>query len=115
MSQAIYPATLAAMTAKRAGEKYRPSNGTEGDLFFAAWCGKCQRDKAMREGCAIEECDDSERCDLIAATMIFDVDEPGYPTEWQYDKTGQPSCTAYIPAGDILPPTRCEHTQDLFS
>ncbi|PKO49044.1 MAG: hypothetical protein CVU31_02685 [Betaproteobacteria bacterium HGW-Betaproteobacteria-4] len=115
MSQAIYPATLAAMTAKRAGEKYRPSNGTEGDLFFAAWCGKCQRDKAMREGCAIEECDDSERCDLIASTMMFDIDEPGYPTEWQYDKTGQPSCTAYIPAGDLLPPQRCEHTQDLFA
>ena len=49
MNQAIYPETLAEMTKARAGEKYRPSNGTEGDCFFAGWCCKCQRDKAMRE------------------------------------------------------------------
>ena len=38
MSQAIYTDTLARLLVKRAGEKYRPSNGTEGECFFAAWC-----------------------------------------------------------------------------
>ena len=115
MSHAIYPATLAAMTAKRAGEKYRPSNGTEGECFFAAWCFNCQRDKAMREGVDIDECDDNERCDIIANIFCYDVEDPEYPVEWQYGKDGQPCCTAFVPAGDPVPAPRCEHTLDLFS
>jgi len=54
MNQPIYPETLAEMTKARAGEKYRPSNGTEGDCYFAAWCCKCQRDKAMRESMDVD-------------------------------------------------------------
>jgi hypothetical protein len=33
MNQAIYPAALTDMTKARAGEKYRPSNGTEANTF----------------------------------------------------------------------------------
>lgn len=83
MNQAIYPETLAEMTKACAGEKYRPSNGTEGDCFFAAWCCKCQRDKAMREGMDVDECDDNERCDIIANTMCYDVEDEEYPKEWR--------------------------------
>jgi hypothetical protein len=115
MTHGIYPDSLAAMLKKRAGEKYRPSNGTEGEIFITSWCGKCQRDKAMREGFDIDECDDNERCDIIANTFAYDVEDPEYPIEWQYDKDGQPCCTAYVPAGEVLPPQRCEHTQDMFS
>jgi len=115
MTSAIYPKTLADMLTNRAGEKYRPSNGTEGECFFAAWCCKCQRDKALREGANIDDCDDTERCDIIANTFAYDLEDPEYPAEWQYGKDGQPCCTAFVPAGDAVPAPRCEHTMDLFS
>lgn len=114
MNQAIYPATLAEMTKARAGEKYRPSNGTEGEFFFETWCRKCQRDKSMREGCDIDECDDSERCDIIANTMCFDIEDEEYPKEWQIGADGQPCCTAFVLAGDSIPVPRDELTIDMF-
>lgn len=49
------------------GERYEPSNGTEGASFLDAWCSNCARDKAMREGVDIDECDDNEKCEIIAA------------------------------------------------
>lgn len=114
MNQAIYPATFAEMLVKRAGEKYRPSNGTEGEVFFDCWCRHCQRDKAMREGVDIDECDDNERCDIIAKTFCHDVKDAEYPIEWQYGKDGQPRCTAYINAGEAIPTPRCSNTKELF-
>jgi len=114
MNQAIYPESLAAMLVKRAGEKYRPSNGTEGECFFAVWCCKCQRDKSMRDGVDIDECDDNERCDIIADTFAYDVDDPKYPSAWQYGKDGQPCCMQFVPAGEPVPEPRCTHTKELF-
>lgn len=113
MNQAIYPARLAVAYVKHAGEKWRPSNGTEGECFFAAWCCQCQRDKAMREGADFDECDD-EQCNLIARSFAHDVDDAEYPTEWQYGKDGQPCCTAFIPAGAEIPRPRCTQTLELF-
>lgn len=92
---------------------YRPSNGTDGAAFWEAGCCRCQRDKAMREGCDVNECDDNELCDIIANTLAFDIDEPGYPQEWRYDESGQPCCTAFVPAGALIP-ERDEHTLPLF-
>lgn len=114
MNQAIYPHDFAAMLVKRAGEKYRPSNGTEGQLFLDAFCRRCQRDGAMRAGEPVEECDDNQRCDLIGLTMIHDIEARKYPSEWQYGKDGQPCCTAFIPAGDPIPTPRCTKTLELF-
>lgn len=114
MTRPIYPETLAAMLVKRAGEKYRPSNGTEGECFFAAWCCHCQRDKAMREGLDVNECDDSERCEIIANTFAYEIEDPEYPIEWQYGKDGQPCCTAFIEAGQPIPEPRCTQTMELF-
>lgn len=114
MNRNIYPPSLADSMKSHAGEKYRPSNGTEGDIFFAGWRQKCARDKAMSEGADIDECDDNERCDIIGKTMAFDTDEEGYPSEWQYGADGQPCCTAFIPAGDPIPEPRCELTKELF-
>lgn len=103
MTYGIYPDRLAEMLKARAGEKYRPSNGTEGDCFFAAWCRNCQRDKAMREG-----------CDIIANTMCHDIEDEQYPQEWQIGADGQPCCTAFVPDGQPLPIPRCTMTQDMF-
>lgn len=93
---------------------YRPSNGTEGDSFIAAWCGSCARDRALREGCPIEECDDDECCDIIGRTMRYQIHDPEYPPEWCYDEQGRAKCTAYIPDGQPIPPKRCDKTIELF-
>jgi hypothetical protein len=113
-TQAIYPDSFAKALMERAGQKYRPSNGTEGECFFDAWCRNCARDRSMREGDEIDECDDNERCDIIANTMIYKVDDSEYPTEWQYGKDGQPCCTAFVPTGEPIPAPRDEHTVDMF-
>lgn len=94
-------------------KKYQPSNATEGDCFMAKWCQRCARDRAMREGEPVDECDDSERCDIILHTMAFKVSDPEYPSEWRY-QNGTPACTAFIPAGEQIPRPRCQHTADLF-
>lgn len=80
---------------------YRPSNSTEGHGFIAAWCNACARDNGGR-------------CPILTRTMALAIDEPGYPTEWTFDEAGVPQCTAYVPAGDPLPPERCPFTIDMF-
>jgi hypothetical protein len=93
-------------------ESYRPANGTEGDCFMASWCRHCARDKAMREGAEIDECDDDEICQIIGNTQAFDTDHPEYPIEWIY-KDGQPVCTAFIQAGEPIP-LKDDLTVDMF-
>jgi len=110
----IHPKGLADMRIERAGQKYQPSNGTEGEIFRDAWCCQCQRDKSMREGADFDECDDDECCDIIANTMAYDVDDPEYPEEWQFGIDGQPRCTAFVEAGQPIPEPRCTKTLDLF-
>jgi len=60
--------------------KYRPSNSTEGDGFQARWCRRCMR---------------YPRCMILADTMFYDIRDPKYPTQWQYNAAGRPVCTAY--------------------
>ena len=108
----IHPDELAAMHTP--GEKYQASNGTEGECFFDAWCRQCARDRSMREGEPIEECDDNERCDIIDRSMYFGMDSPEYPPEWVYGPDGQPSCTAFVPAGEPIPPPKDDLTIDMF-
>ena len=62
--------------------KYRPPNGTEGDMFMDKFCFQCQHD----------DIEANKLCEIIARTMVFDVDEEEYPDEWQYDKDGNPVC-----------------------
>lgn len=101
MSRGIYPASFAAMTAKHAGEKYRPSNGTEGDLFIAAHCYHC----------AI----DGDNCEILHATAAYNPADLEYPVEWQYGKDGQPTCTAFRLLDELeVTKERCKHTMDMF-
>lgn len=95
-------------------ERYRPSNGTEGDCFIAAFCYKCGRDKALSEGEPIDECDDNERCDIVGRSFLHSVEEPEYPVEWTYDKHGIPCCTAFVAKGAPIPAERCKYTVDMF-
>jgi hypothetical protein len=81
-------------------DRYRPSNGTEGDIFMEAWCSRCQRDA-------------NGDCPILAATMALDVDDEAYPSEWIV-VDNDPMCTAFVAAGEPLPTPRCTRTADMF-
>lgn len=82
---------------------YRPSNGTQGDIFMAEWC----------ENCALAKFDDPDRaCDINLRAMAHDIGEKAYPAEWQYSNGGVPICTAFTEIEPAEP--RCEHTIDMF-
>lgn len=102
----IYPDELALALMERAGQKYRPSNGTEGELFIESWCCQCARDVAAQA--------DDDCCEILGNTYAFSEEDPEYPNEWQYGTNGQPMCTAFVPFGMPIPPARDEHTVDMF-
>jgi len=74
---------------------YRPSNGTEGDMFEDRFCNRCKREaKYRRTG------DGADGCKIATAVFIYDVDDPKYPKEWVVNKWGDPygrtsRCTAF--------------------
>lgn len=88
-------------------ELYRPSNGTEGEIFMARWCRHCERDRAFQE-----KPDQADGCPIVAKTFAFDIDHPDYPKEWIEDERG-PRCTAFTT--DPTLPERCEATPDMFA
>jgi hypothetical protein len=70
--------------------KYRPSNGTAGMAFDEQWCSRCERDRARREDPG------ADGCGILNATLVNDVNDPDYPSEWTYDASGAPRCTAFV-------------------
>ena len=68
------------------GEKYRPSNGTEGMWFEESYCMHCLHCDPNPEG--------KRQCDILMRAFLYGIDEPQYPKEWQY-KNNRPICTAY--------------------
>jgi hypothetical protein len=70
------------------GDKYRPSNGSEGECFMAEFCERCSKDSEKRP------------CGILGRTMAFDVEDPQYPKEWQYQANG-PICTAFVLRGSV--------------
>lgn len=94
-------------------EPYRPSNGSEGECFYEAWCMHCANDKPMSEGKDFDECGPEEVCTIIAETLAYDIGDPKYPIEWIRDETGA-RCTAFVEAGSHVPRRRCERTAELF-
>jgi hypothetical protein len=85
--------------------KYRPSNGTEGDMFMARWCFKCERERRVLDGID----DPSEGCEILARTLAVPEDDPDFPAEWTYQPgTGDlplysARCSAWVPAGEDIP------------
>jgi hypothetical protein len=73
-----------AMTVK----PYRPSNGTEGEVFHEAFCYQCRY-----YGDVIGKV---PPCAIQDAALALQVDDPGYPAEWIEDEEG-PRCTAFEP------------------
>ncbi len=90
------------------GEQWEPSNSDDGYGFIGEWCTRCARDKAMREGAPLDECDDTEKCEILAASFR------GEAVEWRELPNGHVECIAFVPAGQPIPAPRCAHTKDLF-
>lgn len=67
----------------------------------------------MGEVNPFEECDDDELCDILARSY-HNINDPSFPTEWQYGSDGQPRCHAFVEVSQPIP-IKDEHTADLFS
>ena len=67
------------------GKPYRPSNGTEGEMFEKEFCHRCTRWNG----------DDPNECDISMRAFFCDVADARYPIEWTHDSEGQPMCTAF--------------------
>lgn len=70
-------------------KKYRPSNGSEGDSFMSDYCYQCIHDNPDYNA-------SSPRCEIMTATMCYDVNDPEYPPEWIYGDDGKPTCTKFV-------------------
>ena len=79
----MYTKEHAELLKPHAGEKWRPSNGTEGDIFTGAVCASCASGP-------------SSKCRIAFATLVHDVDDADYPAEWQIGSDGLPTCTAWV-------------------
>ena len=77
---------------------YRPSHGTEGDIFMGAWCAKCVKFKRCPEV-------GGRHCDIQMRVMCNRVTDADYPGEWRYNEDGEPVCTAFE---DVNPPTEAD-------
>jgi hypothetical protein len=76
---------------------YRPSNGTEGECFYGAWCAKCSREAH------------GNHCGIFGRSLMFQVGDPQYPREWVRDADaypGNPRCTAFTKIRDKARPSR---------
>jgi hypothetical protein len=107
-SRGIYPDDLADVMKDRVGKPYRPSNGTEGMFFDDAYCSHCKRDAKWRE-----DENSADPCPLLSNAFAYDIDELGYPAEWQYGADGQPTCTAFEDKNAPEPPDPNQMTMEL--
>src|SRR5690606_36947326 len=57
-----------------AGKPFRPSNGTEDDMFHEVFCDRCWRDAKYRR-----TRDGRDGCPILAASFLHNVGDEGYP------------------------------------
>lgn len=92
-------------------ERYRPSNGTEGDCFIETFCCHCARSEHLQPNASDLA---PAGCPILDLTFAHDIEDPEYPGEWIEDGDG-PRCTAFIRHGEPVPTARCSHTPDMFT
>lgn len=97
----------------RCGEKYRPSNGTEGEGFHENFCFQCLHERWVHRQ---KEDLDEDKCEIMTNAMCYALSDPKYPREWTYDEKGNPTCTKFVkfdwgddddprePGPDLKPP-----------
>jgi hypothetical protein len=54
---------------------YRPSNGTEGEIFIAKFCAHCKHDHP----------EIGDYCKILNATLMYTTREKEYPQQWIYE------------------------------
>ncbi len=61
---------------------YRPSNGSEGEMFERQFCDRCEHQGP---------------CMIAANAFWHNIDDPLYPSEWIVDDDGlsNPRCTVF--------------------
>lgn len=96
-------AAFRAFQLSQAGKPYRPSNGTDGEIFESDHCDKCARLEA-----------DGVDCPILGRAYAYSISHPDYPAEWVRDNEGFPTCTAFWPEGKPEP-YRCQETPDMFN
>lgn len=89
----------------RAGEPYRPSNGTEGMMFEEEFCSRCVKQDGP---------DGDSMCSVWDAAMFFSADEPDYPKELVWSPEGHPICKAFDDGTKEKHAPRCPDTKDMF-
>lgn len=67
-------------------ELFRPSNGTEGDIFMSRYCFQCA--KFPHDSSA------KNQCQIVLATFAYDIEDKEYPNQWRY-VDGKPTCTSF--------------------
>lgn len=90
------------------GERWTPSNGTDGASFLTNVCTNCARDKVLNGTVSMDDHDDEDLCPIIAASYR------GEAVEWRRMPDGEVKCIAFVPVGQPIPPKRCEATMDMF-
>jgi hypothetical protein len=65
-----------------AAKPYRPSSGSEGEMFRAAFCDRCVHDV-------------NSDCGILLRTLVHLPDDEEYPKEWTHDAEGEPTCTKF--------------------
>ncbi|MEL6886896.1 MAG: hypothetical protein AAFP87_20480 [Pseudomonadota bacterium] len=76
----MYPPALADRLQRRAGQRWRPANGTEGEIFEGDVCAACVA---------------QDDCSISLAAMCYDIEDHRYPHEWVISAGGQPSCLKF--------------------
>lgn len=89
------------------GEQWIPSNSTVGHAFIEGECSRCAKDAPSNSGKAFEECDESELCQILAASFRSEA------VEWRRMPNGEVKCIAFVEVGSAAP-ARCDKTQDMF-
>ena len=87
------------------GEQFIPSNSDDGSIFLDGFCANCDRDKELNGTKKEDECDDADRCIIVAASFHGDA------VEWRRMPDGTVTCIKFWPKGV---PEPCPNTGDMF-
>ena len=89
------------------GERYMPSNGTEGEAFISHFCCNCERDKVCNGTVDQDAAGDDDLCQILGASFRDEA------VEWRELPTGDKTCVAFVPLGEAIP-QRDTFTVDMF-
>lgn len=75
-----------------AGRPFRPSNGTEGDIFMDSFCFNCIHERWTHRQ---NEDRDEDKCEIMSRSLLYDANDDRYPKEWVYNEEGWPVCAKW--------------------